>query len=52
LTADVNRRMYRRPREGEEVSRVGVEERIDDVERAQVLRIPDLFSFCERDRPG
>jgi len=47
LAADVDRRMYRRPREGEEVSRVGVEERIDSVERGQVLRTPHLFSFCE-----
>lgn len=49
LAADVDRRMCRRPGEREEVSRVGVEERIDNVERAQVLRTPDLLSRGERE---
>jgi hypothetical protein len=43
LTADVDRGVCWRPGEGEEVSRVGVEERVNDIERGQVLRTPDLF---------
>jgi hypothetical protein len=43
LTADVDRGVCWRPREGEEVSRVSVEERVNDIERGQVLRTPDLF---------
>ena len=32
-----------RPGEGEEVSRVGVEERVNEIERGQLLRAPDLL---------
>jgi hypothetical protein len=35
--------MCRRPGEGEEVTRVGIEERIDNIERGEILCTPDLF---------
>jgi hypothetical protein len=47
LTADVDGRVCWGPGEGEEVSRIGVEKRIDDISWRQILRTPNLFSMIK-----
>jgi hypothetical protein len=45
LTSDIDGGMSGRPREGEEVAGVGVEVRVDDVERGELVSRPDLVSW-------
>lgn len=52
LTPYVDCGMCLRPGEGEEVTRVGIKERINNIKRGQVRCTPDLFSRGERERPG
>ena len=45
LTSDIDRGVSGRPREGEEVSGIGVEVRVDDVKRGERVSRPDLVSW-------
>ena len=45
MTSDIDRGVSGRPREGEEVSGIGVEVRVDDVERGERVSRPDLVSW-------
>jgi hypothetical protein len=44
LTSDIDGGVSGRPREGEKVAGVGVEVRVDDVERGELVSRPDLVS--------